>query len=83
MCQFHQHFTCAFLPIFWCQKISNPKHSIVIFGAKILAQIDTNHQFHQHFTYKFFLYERRFGSFSLVMFWLWGEICTKNSRVKL
>ncbi len=36
MCQFHQHFMSAFLPIFWCQKISNPKHSFVIFGAKIL-----------------------------------------------
>jgi len=37
-CQFHQHFTHAFLPIFWRQKILNPKHSFVIFGAKILAQ---------------------------------------------
>ncbi len=28
---------CAhFVPIFWCQKISNPKHSLEIFGAKIL-----------------------------------------------
>jgi len=35
-CQFHQHFMRAFLPIFWSQKISNPKHSFVIFGAKIL-----------------------------------------------
>jgi len=34
--QFHQHFARAFLPIFWHQKISNPKHSFVIFGAKIL-----------------------------------------------
>jgi hypothetical protein len=23
---------------FWCQKISNPKHSFVIFGAKILYE---------------------------------------------
>jgi len=28
----------AFLPIFWRQKISNPKHSFVIFGAKILYE---------------------------------------------
>jgi len=27
-----------FLPIFWRQKKSNPKHSFVIFGAKILAK---------------------------------------------
>ncbi len=27
-----------FSPIFWRQKISNPKHSFVIFGAKILSQ---------------------------------------------
>jgi len=33
--QFHQHFTCIFLPIFWRQKNSTPKHSFVIFGAKI------------------------------------------------
>ncbi len=37
-CQFHQHFIYAFLPIFWCQKISNPKHSFVIFGTKILYE---------------------------------------------
>jgi len=36
--QFHQHFTEHFLPIFWCQKISNPKHSIINFGAKILYE---------------------------------------------
>jgi len=29
-----------------------------------------------------FLYKRHFGSFSLVTFWLWGEICTKNLRLK-
>ncbi len=27
-----------FSPIFWCKKISNPKHSFLIFGAKILAK---------------------------------------------
>jgi hypothetical protein len=26
-----------------------------------------------------FSYKRRFGSFSLVTFWLWGEIHTKDS----
>jgi len=30
---FYARFLC---PIFWRQKISNPKHSFVIFGAKIL-----------------------------------------------
>jgi len=35
-CQFHQHFTSAFLSIFWRKKISYSKHSFVIFGAKIL-----------------------------------------------
>jgi len=34
-CQLHQHFTNIFSAIFWRQKISNPKHSLVIFGAKI------------------------------------------------
>jgi len=29
-----------------------------------------------------FSYERHFGSFSLVTFWLWGEILTKIFRVK-
>ncbi len=37
-CQFHQHFPSTFLPIFWHQKVSNSKHSFVIFGANILAQ---------------------------------------------
>jgi len=36
--EFHQNFWAVFLPIFWCQNISYPKHSFVIFGAKILAQ---------------------------------------------
>jgi len=36
--QFHQHFTRGVLPIFWRQKISNPKHSFVIFGTKIWVQ---------------------------------------------
>jgi len=34
----HAHFA----PIFWCQKISNPKHSFVIFGTQILHKICTN-----------------------------------------
>jgi len=42
------------------------------------VRFSTSRQFHQHFTY-----ERRFGSFSLVTFWLWGEIRTKNLQVKL
>jgi len=37
-CQFHQRFCTYFTPIFWRQKISNPKHSFVIFGAKILHE---------------------------------------------
>jgi len=33
------NISCAiFLPIFWPQKISNPKHSFVVFGAKISTQ---------------------------------------------
>jgi hypothetical protein len=36
--QFRQHFTRAFLPIFWRQTSSNPKHSFVIFGSKISAK---------------------------------------------
>jgi len=50
--QFRQHFKGAFcadilvpknykpktqLFNFWCQKITNPKHSFLIFGAKILC----------------------------------------------
>ncbi len=31
-------FTRTFLPIFWRQKISNPKQNLVTFGAKISAQ---------------------------------------------
>jgi len=37
-CQFHQHFMRIFLPIFWHQKFSNPKHNFVIFGSKISYQ---------------------------------------------
>jgi hypothetical protein len=37
-CQFHQHFKPAFLPIFCCQKILNPKYSFLIFGAKFVYE---------------------------------------------
>jgi len=32
---FYVHF---FLPIFWCQKISNPKHSYVIIWRQIIGK---------------------------------------------
>ena len=38
-CQFHQHLMSIFLHwYFWRQNVSKPKHSFVIFGAKILYQ---------------------------------------------
>ncbi len=54
-----------FLPIFWCQKISNPKHSFEYFCAKILLKklackmlmkfTPVGGHFHQHFTCAFFI----------------------------
>ncbi len=41
----------------------------------------TRCQFHQHFTYKFFI-RTSFLQLFLVTFWLWQKICTKNARVK-
>jgi hypothetical protein len=36
--QFHQHFTCTFLPIFWRQKLQSCVLGLEFFGAKISAK---------------------------------------------
>jgi len=53
---------------------------IFVTMTELCAPTPLRCQFHQQFTYKFFI-RTSFWQLFLVTFWLWRKICTKNSRV--